>query len=127
MDDFTGTDLTPEQKNSLRVLMMAKRNDYRYLSRADVRRCLNCGEVFEVKGKGRPKKFCSAKCRLAYNHANPRPEKWKSTRLAVCPQCGETFYASREYGRRRKYCSHACANKARASERRKRREPDTER
>ena len=112
-------ELSEEQISNLLVLMKSKgRNSYKYLSQENVRRCRNCGEVFEVKGRGRPKKFCCDACRLSYNHAHPQPVKWKSTRVAVCPLCGKNFLASREYGNPRKYCSHACANRARAAARR---------
>jgi hypothetical protein len=37
----------------------------------------------------------------------------------ICPVCGKEFRASREYKTERKYCSHACANRGRAKERRK--------
>ncbi len=111
--------ITAEQLKSILTLMKAKgKNSYSYLSRSDVRRCKGCGEVFETRGRGRPKKFCSEKCRLAYMHKHEHPENWKSTRIAVCPICGTSFMASKEYGRKRKYCSRACANKGRAKERR---------
>lgn len=107
--------ITPEQMESILTLMKATgRNSYSYLSRSNVRRCQYCGEVFETKGRGRPKKFCSDECRLAYNHKNPHPENWKSTRTAICPVCGKPFIASKEYKQRRIYCSHACANRGRA-------------
>ena len=110
-----------EQLASLLVLMKAKgRNSYRHLSQDRVHRCPACGEVFETKGRGRPKVFCSEKCRTRYHHQHPQPQNWKSTRIAVCPMCGKEFQASREYGHPRKYCSRACANRGRAAERRKR-------
>ena len=77
--------------------------------------CPNCGGPVRSNGRGRPKKFCSERCRTAYNHRHANPENWKDTsRMAVCPVCGKEFMATREYGRLRKYCSHACANKGRA-------------
>lgn len=81
--------------------------------------CANCGGLFPPNKKGRRKKFCSEKCRIAWNHRHPRPENWKNTsRKVICPICGKEFTATREYGRLRKYCSRACANKGRAAERR---------
>ncbi len=81
--------------------------------------CPNCGGLFSQNDRGRRKKFCSEKCRTAWNHRHPNPEKWKDTRREViCPQCGKTFTATREYGHLRKYCSHACANRGRIEERR---------
>ena len=104
-----------EQVARAMVLMNAKgRNSYEYLSRPLTRVCPVCGDVFEAMGVGRPKRFCSEKCRLEYHHKHPNTENWKSTRVALCPVCGKEFLASREGARPRKYCSHACANKARA-------------
>ena len=61
--------------------------------------------------------FCSDKCRLEWNHKHPKTQNWKDTsREVVCPVCGKEFTATREYGRLRKYCSRACANRARAME-----------
>lgn len=76
--------------------------------------CPNCGAAVTPNSKGRPRIFCSESCRYAWKNRNPHPEKWKSTRTAICPECGKPFLASREYGRMRKYCSHACANRGRA-------------
>ena len=81
--------------------------------------CPNCGGLFSQNARGRRKKFCSEKCRTAWNHRHPNPARWKNTaRVAVCPQCRKEFTATREYGHLRKYCSRACANKGRAAERR---------
>ena len=80
--------------------------------------CPECGEPIVQPKRGRKKIFCSDVCRFAWKKSHPRPEKWKSSRQAVCPMCGREFTASREYGRKRKYCSHACANRGRALERR---------
>ncbi len=113
-------ELSPDQLQKLAVLLQAKgRNGYEYLSRPLVRVCPNCGEVFEIKGTGRRQRFCCVKCRRAYHDKHPDPSRWKATRMAVCPYCGKEFQATREGLRRRKYCSHRCANMARA-ERRKR-------
>ena len=57
-------------------------------------------------------------CRFAWKNKHPKPENWKSTRVALCPVCGKEFLASREYKSKRKYCSHACANRGRAMEKR---------
>ena len=82
--------------------------------------CPNCMGLFSQNPRGRRKKFCSEKCRTAWNHRYPNPEHWKDTsRTAICPQCGREFTAAREYGHLRKYCSHACANRGRAAERKK--------
>ena len=118
-------DLTEEQLANLLALMKSKeKNDYSYLSRPDTRRCPVCGEVFTTKGRGRPKKFCSERCRTNFHHRRSDIQNWKTVRTAVCEFCGEEFLAAREYRQRRKYCSHACANRAHAAERRKQRNED---
>ena len=105
-----------EELSRLLVLMNArKRNSYSYLAQPNVRVCPVCGEVFETKGRGRPKRFCSEKCRGRYHHKHPNMANWTTTRTAVCPQCGKAFTAAREYGHPRKYCSRACANRGRAA------------
>lgn len=78
------------------------------------RMCLECGKPIEPNHTGRPRKFCSDKCRSRWHSKHPSPENWSSTRVAVCPQCGKEFLASRETPKPRKYCSRACANRARA-------------
>ena len=80
--------------------------------------CPNCGKSVEQPKRGRPKKFCSERCRTNWNHRHPKPENWSNIRIAICPMCGREFQAVREYNKPRKYCSHACANKGRAAERR---------
>ncbi|MCD8196112.1 MAG: DUF2116 family Zn-ribbon domain-containing protein [Lachnospiraceae bacterium] len=82
--------------------------------------CLECGKPIEPNRTGRPRKFCSDKCRSRWHSKHPSPQNWTSTRVAVCPQCGREFLASRESPRPRKYCSRACANRARAKK------PETE-
>ena len=119
MNQDDSKEITEEQLQRVAVLMKSKgRNSYEYLSRPRVRVCPVCGEVFETLGRGRPKRFCSEECRSKYHHQHPNPANWKSTRIAVCPVCGKEFQASKEYGRLRKYCSRACANRGRAKEQR---------
>ncbi|MCD8398111.1 MAG: hypothetical protein LUD12_13185 [Lachnospiraceae bacterium] len=80
------------------------------------RYCPQCGgEVFR-NHLGRPRVFCSDACRYAWKHKHQQPRRWASTRIAVCPYCGKEFLASREMPNPRKYCSHACANRGRAKE-----------
>ena len=76
--------------------------------------CPNCGGLFPPNMKGRRKRFCSDECRLSWNHKHPKVRNWKNTdRVVICPACGNPFTATREYGRLRKYCSRACANRGR--------------
>lgn len=80
--------------------------------------CPNCAGLFSQNPRGRRKKFCSERCRTAWNHRHPNKQNWKDTvRIAVCPWCSREFTAEREYGHLRKYCSRACANSGRAAER----------
>ena len=113
--DFDPDD--PEQVKKAMALLKARgRNSYEYLAKPLTRVCPTCGKVFETVGRGRPKRFCSKKCRLTYHHRHPDPSNWASTRIAICPLCGREFTATREYTKTRKYCSRACANKGRARE-----------
>ena len=85
--------------------------------------CPNCGSLFSQNARGRRKKFCSEKCRTAWNHRHPNTENWKKTSVRrICPYCGKEFVATREYGHPRKYCSIACSNRGRARERREKSE-----
>ena len=84
-----------------------------FLSSVAFRFCPNCGEPIVQPPRGRKKIFCSERCRREWDNSHPKPENWKRTRTATCPICGRSFTASREYTRQRRYCSHACANKAR--------------
>lgn len=82
--------------------------------------CPNCLKCFQQNPRGRRRKFCSEKCRTAWNHKYVNPTiSHASSRTVVCPECGKEFTAVREYGHLRKYCSRACANRGRAAERRK--------
>ena len=87
-----------------------------FLPNVAERCCPECGAPIEQKPRGRKKYFCCDEHRLRWNHAHPRPEKWSSMRVCVCPVCGKEFTAVGEYNRPRKYCSHACANIGRARE-----------
>ena len=98
-------------------------SDYEFFNPRLTGICPECGEMFPQNQKGRPKRFCSEKCRTRFHHANPNPGNWKSTRIAECPVCGKEFLASREYAAKRKYCSRACANRGRTAEKRGERMP----
>ena len=83
---------------------------------ADVakRFCPQCGTAIIQNAVGRPKKFCSEKCRRSWHNTHPHPEHWKSTETKVCPVCGKEFLSAKDYEHKRKYCSRSCANRARA-------------
>lgn len=70
--------------------------------------CLYCGKEIVQPGTGRPKKFCSEKCRREWWKGHPEQIKKKDTALypVVCAHCGKEFLS---YGNKtRKYCSHDC-------------------
>lgn len=70
--------------------------------------CLYCGGNIVKAGTGRPKKFCSEKCRRNWWKAHPEAAKRRedAARRLVCPKCGKPFTV---YGKTdRKYCSHEC-------------------
>lgn len=92
---------------------------YEFIRESETGLCPNCGELFPRNPRGRPRRFCSEKCKREYHHLHPNKQNWTCIRSAVCPVCGTTFQAEREYGRLRKYCSHACANRGRAMEKKK--------
>ena len=79
-----------EELSRLLVLMKSKtRNSYLYLSQPHVRVCPVCGEVFETKGRGRPKRFCSVKCRAHYHQNHPNMANWTTTRTACVRNAGK--------------------------------------
>ena len=75
--------------------------------------CLYCGKEMKQLDTGRPKKFCSDKCRREWWKGHPERINRKESAMypAVCVRCGKEFLS---YGnRKRKYCSHDCYIKAR--------------
>ena len=75
----------------------------------------HCSYSKEMKqpDTGRPKKFCSDKCRREWWKGHPERINRKESAMypAVCVRCGKEFLS---YGnRKRKYCSHDCYIKAR--------------
>lgn len=68
--------------------------------------CVCCGKEITQPGKGRPRRFCSEKCRRQWWKAHPDAGKRMAVYTKNCARCGSVFEA---YGNnRRKYCSHAC-------------------
>ena len=75
--------------------------------------CLYCGKAIEQPWTGRPKKFCSEKCRREWWKGHPEQINRKETALypMTCSRCGKSFFS---YGNKtRKYCSHECYIRAR--------------
>lgn len=67
--------------------------------------CRNCGCAI-TKGKYRPKKFCSDKCRMAWWNTHQDQVNRSAHYRFTCAHCGENFTV---YGNtRRKFCSRAC-------------------
>lgn len=70
--------------------------------------CLFCGGNLDHAKTGRPRKFCSEKCRREWWKAHP--ERICRSEVAsykkTCGHCGRAFIS---YGNRnRKYCCHEC-------------------
>ena len=78
--------------------------------------CKQCGEPLIQDPKRRPRLFCSDECRLTWWNQNKYREG-RNPRTFKCLNCGKEFQAF--VVKERKYCSHACANRGRAAERRK--------
>ena len=73
--------------------------------------CICCGKEIAQQGNGRPRKFCSEKCRRQWWKMHPEEGNQKAMYTQVCARCGKEFTA---YGNsHRKYCSHDCYIKAR--------------
>ena len=106
------TELTQTQKEGLDALVQDMDFD-EFLSGVAKGFCPECGNVIQRNPMGRPKQFCSEKCRRAWYNKHPQPTHWKSSREIVCPICGKNFLAVKE----RKYFSRSCANRARAGKR----------
>lgn len=70
--------------------------------------CMYCGGELNRMQTGRPKKFCSDKCRRDWWKMHPEALKRSeaATYKLVCTHCGTTFIS---YGNKnRKYCCHDC-------------------
>jgi hypothetical protein len=75
--------------------------------------CKYCLGTIEKAGTGRPKKFCSEKCRREWWKENSDliDRKASAKYEMVCQHCGRIFIS---YGNKnRKYCSRQCYIKAR--------------
>ena len=71
--------------------------------------CPNCGKALEQAKRGRPKKFCSDKCRLKWWNYNFSSHSFGMK--ITCAGCGRSFMSSPSA--KRKYCSHECYIKTR--------------
>lgn len=68
--------------------------------------CKHCGESLIHGTKGKPKKFCSEKCRRTWWKANEQELNKKAYYTLSCEECGVKFES---YGNKnRKFCGHVC-------------------
>ena len=68
--------------------------------------CICCGKEITQPENGRPRKFCSDRCRRQWWKTHPEAGNRKAVYTKVCAYCGRSFDS---YGdNRRKYCSHPC-------------------
>jgi len=68
--------------------------------------CKYCGRKLEKNHRGKPKKFCSEKCRREWWKENKDKHEKKAFYTLTCQGCGIEFQS---YGNKdRKFCTHAC-------------------
>lgn len=73
--------------------------------------CAFCRKPVEQHPHRKTKRFCSDACRMKWWNSHPELVKRKAVYEFTCPECGTTFTAYGNSGR--KYCSHACYISAR--------------
>lgn len=74
--------------------------------------CRQCGAPLTHTIGAKQKRFCSAKCRMAWWNAHPEAVNRKAIYTFTCAHCGAAFES---YGNKhRKYCSRACYGKSKA-------------
>ena len=69
------------------------------------KRCPVCGKIIEENPIGRPKKYCSQKCRAAYWREHTDIMKSRNAKKHVCRCCGREF---KTYRSDSKFCSIDC-------------------
>lgn len=67
-------------------------------------KCKICGKIFEQKGSGRPRKYCSTLCQS-------KRDRFRSKVKYTCLYCGEIFY-SRKRKCKVSFCSPQCSVEA---------------
>ena len=75
---------------------------------ADGMTCPLCGGAITQPGKGRKRKFCTARCRRLWwsQHPNALNKSEEAIYISTCGCCGKEF---KTYGKKdRKYCSRDC-------------------
>ena len=74
-------------------------------------RCKQCGKPLDYKGDGKPRKFCSDRCRNEWWKKHPNDIHRKAFYSKTCAHCGKAYTV---YGRPdSKFCSHACSSQHR--------------
>jgi len=74
--------------------------------------CKYCGKLFFVSKNAGAVRFCSEKCREAWNRLlRKNSRKKRKTIFKVCPICG-TIFVQYDSRRKFKYCSSKCAREA---------------
>ena len=75
--------------------------------------CRRCGNEIKQPERGRPKSFCSDKCRSAWWTENYGSHNFGQTAMhkIICANCGKEFVSYSN--KNRKFCSHDCYIKSR--------------
>jgi hypothetical protein len=82
---------------------------------ANAEKCQFCGlPLQKTKHGGDRKKFCSSKCRSAWNNRRQKERTPEDDTRHVCACCGHEFFAYAY--KQRRYCSRDCYIKARFGE-----------
>lgn len=68
--------------------------------------CVCCGKGITQPESGRPRKFCSDKCRRTWWKLHPKAAQRKHIRTVICAYCKKQFEINGS--REQKYCSHNC-------------------
>ena len=73
---------------------------------AVVKYCLHCGKPLTRYFANKEKRFCDAKCRMAWWNNHRSEVQQKTFHKKICPSCGIEFAV---YGKKnQKFCSKAC-------------------
>lgn len=68
--------------------------------------CAQCGKVLAINHGAKGKRFCDAKCRMAWWNSHRSEVQHKTYHTKICPSCGMEFSV---YGKKdQRFCSRAC-------------------
>lgn len=76
-----------------------------YIHRHPLPSCEVCGKPVVSLPHKRKRRFCSAKCRLAWWNAHPEAVKRGSAYTHICEACGQEFFSHKASSR---FCSRQC-------------------